>query len=76
MVIGGAVSAWLSSSQIAVPGELTDVAEEPLDGELRAEAVVPESFASPHAGHRLRRRGWLLRRALLVADAAAFVAAL
>ncbi|HEY7019002.1 MAG TPA: sugar transferase, partial [Gaiellaceae bacterium] len=47
-----------------------------LDGELRAEAVVPESFASPHAGHRLRRRGWLLRRALLVADAAAFVAAL
>src|SRR3954469_16009563 len=76
MVSGGAAAAGLYSSQIALPSDLADVREEP--------RTVPEPVAEPQtkaiypafAGHRLRRRGWVLRRALLLADASAFVAAL
>ena len=75
VVIGGVTAAWLYSSQIAVPGDLADVREEP-----RLDPVAPvEPAAKPayprFAGHRLRRRGWVLRRVLLLADAVAFFAA-
>ena len=69
-VIGGIAAAWLNASQIALPGELADALEEP-------QPVEPDAAptAAPPAGHRLRRRGWVVRRALLTADAAGFAAA-
>ena len=69
-VIGGIAAAWLYASQIALPGELADALEEP-------QPVDPDAAptAAPSAGHRLRRRGWVVRRALLTADAAGFAAA-
>ena len=72
VVIGGVLAAWLHSSQIALPSDLAEVQPEPaLDPAPRAES----SRVSYPAGHRLRRRGWVLRRVLLFADAAGFVAA-
>jgi exopolysaccharide biosynthesis polyprenyl glycosylphosphotransferase len=76
VVIGGFAAAWLHSSQIALPSDLAEVQEAlPRDEEeLRSEGgsrAIP-SFV----GHKLRRRGWLLRRALFLADAAAFATAL
>jgi len=75
VVIGGVAAAWLASSQIALPSDLADVREEP-----RTDPVAPlEPATKPayprFAGHRLRRRGWVLRRALLAADAVAFAGA-
>jgi exopolysaccharide biosynthesis polyprenyl glycosylphosphotransferase len=75
VVIGGVAAAWLYSSQVALPGDLADVREEPGAVpepalELQTKAVNPA-----FAGHRRRRRGWVLRRALLFADATAFLAA-
>jgi len=67
------LAAWLHSSQIALPGDLAEVQEDRLlDPPPRAEAAT----ASYPAGHRLRRRGWVLRRVLLLADAAGFAAAI
>jgi len=67
------LAAWLHSSQIALPGDLAEVQEDRLLDPLpRAEAAT----ASYPAGHRLRRRGWVLRRVLLLADAAGFAAAI
>jgi exopolysaccharide biosynthesis polyprenyl glycosylphosphotransferase len=75
VVIGGVFAAWLHSSQIALPGDLADVQEElPADRAPRAEPAASVSYPA-FTGHRLRRRGWVLRRVLLLADAAAFVAA-
>jgi hypothetical protein len=75
VVIGGVFAAWLHSSQIALPGELADVQEElPADRAPCAEPAASVSYPA-FTGHRLRRRGWVLRRVLLLADAAAFVAA-
>ena len=68
VVIGGVLAAWLHSSQIALPSDLAEVQEDRLlDPAPSAEAAT---VAYP-AGHRLRRRGWVLRRVLLLADAAA-----
>jgi exopolysaccharide biosynthesis polyprenyl glycosylphosphotransferase len=73
VVIGGVLAAWLHSSQIALPSDLAEVQPEPApDPAPRAE---PAAKVSHPAGHRLRRRGWVLRRVLLLADAAGFVAA-
>ena len=67
------MAAWLHSSQIALPSDLAEVQPEPaLDPAPRAESPARVSYP---AGHRLRRRGWVLRRVLLLADAAGFVAA-
>jgi exopolysaccharide biosynthesis polyprenyl glycosylphosphotransferase len=64
-------AAWLYASQIALPGELAEGLEEPRA--LEPEAVA--ASAAPFPEHRLRRRGWVVRRALLLADAAGFAAA-
>jgi exopolysaccharide biosynthesis polyprenyl glycosylphosphotransferase len=68
-LVGVAASAWLNASQLELPHELADLRESPGDVlDALAELVGPD--------HRLGRRGWLIRRALLTADAAAFAAAL
>ena len=74
VAIGGLATAWLHSSQIALPGDLADVQEAPADDETSHFEAAVEVLPT-FTGHRLRRRGWLLRRALLVADAAGFVCA-
>jgi exopolysaccharide biosynthesis polyprenyl glycosylphosphotransferase len=75
-VIGGIAAAWLNSSQIAVPGDLPKVREDAWTSDRERDEPVARTFAPAFTGHRLRRRGWLIRRALLVADAAAFVGAI
>src|SRR5262249_47890750 len=76
VVIGGGGAGWVYGSQGAGPGDSPDVEEAP-----RHDVAEPvEGAASPRygtaAGHRLRRRGWIIRRTLLLADAAGFLGAL
>jgi exopolysaccharide biosynthesis polyprenyl glycosylphosphotransferase len=74
VVIGGVIAAWLHTSQIALPSGLTEAPEEPrLDPAPPPES--PSASDPAFAGHRLRRRGWVLRRVLLLADAIGFFAA-
>ena len=74
VVIGGVIAAWLHTSQIVLPSDLTEAQEEPrLDPAPRPES--PRASDPAFAGHRLRRRGWVLRRVLLLADAIGFFAA-
>ena len=75
VVIGGVAAAWLYSSQIAVPGDLADVREESLPDPVAPIEPATKPAYPRFAGHRLRRRGWVLRRVLLLADAVAFLAA-
>jgi exopolysaccharide biosynthesis polyprenyl glycosylphosphotransferase len=66
----------LYGSQVAVPGDLADVQEAPrTDVPETAEDAWRPSYGTV-AGHRLRRRGWIIRRTLLAADAAGLLAAL
>ena len=75
VVIGGVAAAWLYSSQIALPGDLADVQEEPRTVPAPPVELEPKTSYPAFAGHRLRRRGWVLRRVLLSADAMAFFVA-
>jgi exopolysaccharide biosynthesis polyprenyl glycosylphosphotransferase len=80
-VVGFLALTWLTSSQITWSGDLAEPVAEPGDRLLRRESVdagldaVAASFGAATADHALRRRGWVLRRALLLADFAAFACA-
>ncbi len=73
VLLGAAVAAVAQSSQIALPEDLAEAAEPRLDDTAPAERR--SAAARVQRGHRLGRRGWLLRRTLLAADAIAFAAA-
>jgi exopolysaccharide biosynthesis polyprenyl glycosylphosphotransferase len=67
LLIGALAAAW-ASSEVGIEAEAPTA--------LRPVAA-PEPVAVPDISeHAIRRRGWLLRRALLVADVAALVAAI
>ncbi|HJQ73413.1 MAG TPA: sugar transferase [Gaiellaceae bacterium] len=70
MLVGVAASAWLRGSQLDLPGELADLRD------LPADVREPLGALAGPGDHRIRRRGWIMRRALLAADAAAFAATL
>jgi exopolysaccharide biosynthesis polyprenyl glycosylphosphotransferase len=74
-VIGGVAAAWLYGSQVAVPGDLQDVQEAPRTDVPDAVEETGRPSRRAVAGHRLRRRGWVIRRVLLLADAVGFAAA-
>jgi exopolysaccharide biosynthesis polyprenyl glycosylphosphotransferase len=78
-MLGFLALTWLTSSQITWSGgELVEPIAEPA---RRKDVDGPEALASTFASaaatgdHALRRRGWVLRRALLLADVAAFACA-
>jgi exopolysaccharide biosynthesis polyprenyl glycosylphosphotransferase len=65
---------WLWSSQVSWTGDVPEPSEplpRPKERETEAAADVIPAFA----GHAIRRRGWVLRRAILLADVTALVAA-
>ncbi|MGZ4256607.1 MAG: sugar transferase [Gaiellaceae bacterium] len=75
VLLGGLAAAWLNGSQLSWGGELVEPAPLPVLDEPEAMAV-PASAAPAFESHRLRRRGWLLRRTLLVADFGALACAI
>ena len=81
VLLGGFAAAWLHGSQLTWGGELAEPAPLPVREEPEPRAlplpVAPaaEPVAPAFESHRLRRRGWLLRRALLVADLVALACA-
>jgi exopolysaccharide biosynthesis polyprenyl glycosylphosphotransferase len=79
VLLGGLAAAWLHGSQLTWGDELAEqapatVLDPLLEGpEPRA---IPGTLGPALENHRLRRRGWLLRRALLVADFGALACAI
>ena len=65
VLFGVALSGRLTSSEIGLPRDLAPVSEP-------AEDLLPPPAELAPSRHRSGRRGWLMRRALLVADATAF----
>src|SRR5262245_39563132 len=76
-LVGFVALVWLTSSQITWTGDVAEPVAEP--GVRRRHddrsGVLEAAAAGGTATHRLRRRGWLLRRSLLLADVAAFACA-
>jgi exopolysaccharide biosynthesis polyprenyl glycosylphosphotransferase len=70
VLVGFATSFWLTSSGIDLPGDLADL------GDLREDVRAAPARPRARSDHLSGRRGWLMRRALLAADAAAFAATL
>src|SRR3954452_19021410 len=62
---------WLWASQISWSGDIPEPAYVPRNKERDPE--TPADVIPAFAGHAIRRRGWVLRRALLLADVAAFL---
>src|SRR6266487_2659694 len=79
VLLGGFAAAWLHGSQLTWGSELVEPAPLPVREEPEPKPVplpVAPAFETPaFESHRLRRRGWLLRRALLVADLVALACA-
>jgi exopolysaccharide biosynthesis polyprenyl glycosylphosphotransferase len=74
VLVGGLAAAWLHGSQLTWDGEAAEQAPTVLDEpELRA---WTQPLAPALESHKIRRRGWLLRRSLLVADLAALACAI
>src|SRR4051794_16321024 len=80
--VGFLALTWLTSSQITWSGDLAEpIAEPSIDRTRRKEGIdagvdsIAASFGAATGDHALRRRGWVLRRALLLADLSAFVCA-
>src|SRR4051795_3394571 len=77
--VGFLALTWLTSSQITWSGDIAEPIAEPLiDRTRRTETIeagvdsIAASFGAHTGDHAMRRRGWVLRRALLLADLAAF----
>jgi exopolysaccharide biosynthesis polyprenyl glycosylphosphotransferase len=64
---------WLWASQISWSGDVPEPTDVPRHKERDADAAA--DVIPAFAGHAIRRRGWVLRRALLLADIAAFLVA-
>ncbi|HUK95648.1 MAG TPA: sugar transferase [Gaiellaceae bacterium] len=62
-LVGAVAAAWLTGSQQIVGEDVVEQAAAPVEAPL------------PLRSHRLRRRGWLLRRGLLLADLVALLCA-